>query len=335
MSSPNRAGTALEMNLRKHTILFAQEVACLQRPALTAAWAASLHMMWYYLSFSKASFVTTCCTLGFVGVAVDYAIQWYHRRSQHVRELLPPLLPSTLNREQGRHAPSAIVALDSPRTYAELLELQHQCFGTLAAVKDSLMLWRSEHADLFSGCMAAGCFVLGVLFNRASGPFLLYIFVLVILLLPILERSAPVRHVVVLAQPARVSSFLATHSVPPLPSHEEEVQLLAARLPDVNAVLDTHVSPATVRHRAEEDLVKEDLKQYFKDQDDIEAIERRRRQRSAALLGNLPNPTITAVDPAVAELTTSGLRRRNTNVGAGAAADDDDGFSLIDRSDAD
>lgn len=326
------------MTMRKHTILFAQEVVCLQRPALTAAWAASLHVMWYYLSFSKASFMTTCCTLGFVGVALDYAVQWYHRRSQHIRELLPPLLPSTLSREQGRRGPSVIAALDSPRTYDELLELQNQCSGTLVALKDTVLEWRSEHADLFSGCMAAGCFVLGVLFNRASGPSLLYIFVWTILLAPILERCAPVRRAVLIIRPAPISSFLATHVILPLPTHEEEVQMLAARLPDADAVLQTFVSPATLRQRVEEDKVKEDLKQYFKDQDDIDAIERRRaeRQRSAAL-ANVPTPVSAAVDPAVAELTASmmlgeGLRRRNTNA---AAADDDDGFSLIDRSDAD
>jgi hypothetical protein len=63
---------------------------------MTAAWAASLHVVWYYLSFSSSGILSKCCAAGIVVLAADYAIQWYHRRSQHVRALLPPLLVQTM-----------------------------------------------------------------------------------------------------------------------------------------------------------------------------------------------------------------------------------------------
>lgn len=326
----------------------------MQRPWYTAAWAASLHIVWYYLSFSQASILSKCCTAGIVIVATDYAVQWYHRRSQRVRALLPPLLAQTIRRENGLNTPSVVPHLMAPRTYAQLSELLNQASHLAVAVKDQILEWRSQHTDVFSGCAAAGCFVLGVLLNRVSGAFLLYMLVVVVLVLPILERVPEVRTLSVQIQPARIAEFLATHAAPS-PQHEEEVQHLAERLPPASAVLQTVLTPTLTRDREHDALLKADLAEYFKEEDLIEQLQAARARRSAGRVdpdteggastgagesagasgagAGVEETVETGASAAAADaLATSGLRRRNTT---GVRDEtDDDGFSMVSHSEA-
>lgn len=181
---------------KKDIILIAQEIACAQRPALTIIWAASLHAVWYYLNFSHNSFLATCCTVGFAALGIDFSLHYYSKCNLDFK--LEPLLETRL-REKGLSTntpkPSThVLALVEPRTYSELCAIGHACQQRGARITAYLSLLRDQRRNAFTAGIAVTSIVLGSLFNNMSGPCTSYIFVLIIILVPILERMALIRN---------------------------------------------------------------------------------------------------------------------------------------------
>jgi len=334
-----------EFPARKYTALLAQEVACWQRPIYSAAWAASVHLVWYYLSFSQRNFITTCCTLGFVAIAVDYAVSFFQDRLRHL-----PLLPETINRENGLQSANKISFLDSPRTYHELVQQSEELLLASRNVHATIVEWKHRHNDYFCGGLAVGIFFLGVVLNRVPGPLISYSIVLFILLLPVLERSRQLRDCCSHFNPTQLSHYFGPDTQPHAP-HHEEVAHLAAHLPE--CVLEP-VVPALIPdpipddvHDAHEIETKEALKSFLEEEAQEEAARELKAQRrlsarlSADSLGSVPSlssqkssSASLGAEPADAlsgtHVSAEGLRKR---VARNVETDDD--FDLIQMSEAD
>lgn len=316
--------TTPSMNIspHKHAVLFLQEVVCWQRPVLSVIWVASLHTVWFILSSNQLNFLSTCYLLCSVVVVADYCYvtlqkntqQQQSQQSQQPSLFLQPLLPETIQREQGQKVPSTLAFMDAPRTYAELVAAWTHITHKATEYRSLMLSLRTQHDASVCATAAVTFLIMGAFVNQFSGKAFTYLWLLHLILFPVLERIPAVRKIVFSIKPTHFidqikQSIRAGEAYRP---PEEDIAHLSATLPSFDPTAPLPESPAHSEFTEHEELMKEKLTSHLNDelereqrqvalQRDTESI-RRSRRIASGILSSSPTSADSSSNASVTDL---------------------------------